>query len=125
MQRLRHVHRNDRVSGRARRACSVVTDAWYADEEHYSARPHFGEIDGIVERIEKWRRPDDLDAARRQIVRKLVAASTPGDYFTWKNFDRNDAGMRDSGGTRWSHRSIGICRDSEVIAIRQRQSSIR
>ena len=76
--------------------CSVVTEAYYADEKHYLHVRNFGEIDGIVERIEKWRRPDDMDAARRQIVRKLVAAGTPGNYFTWKNFDRNDPVQRDA-----------------------------
>jgi hypothetical protein len=74
--------------------CSVVTEAYYADEEHYLHVRNFGEIDGIVARIEKWRRPDDMDAARRQIVRKLVAAGTPGNYFTWKNFDPNDLALR-------------------------------
>ena len=77
--------------------CSVVTDAWYADEEHYLHVRKFGEIDGIVERIEQWRRPDDMDAARRQIVRKLVAAGTPGNYFTWKNFDPDDEACAKSG----------------------------
>ena len=43
-----------------------------------------------MDKLKQWRRPDDLDAARREIVRKLSGASTPGNYFTWKNFDQND-----------------------------------
>jgi len=71
--------------------CSVVTDAYYADEEHYLHVRNFSEIDGIVDRLQRWRRPADMDAARRQIVRKVVAAGAPGDYFTWKKFDPDDA----------------------------------
>jgi hypothetical protein len=74
--------------------CSVVTDAYYADEEHYLHVRNFNEIDHIVERIEKWRPPANLDVARREIVRKLVAAGAIGNYFTWKNFDPNDEQAR-------------------------------
>ena len=70
--------------------CSVVTEAYYADEEHYLNVRNFGEIGGVVERIRNWRPPSDLNAARREIVRKLVAAGAVGNYFTWKNFDSND-----------------------------------
>jgi hypothetical protein len=74
--------------------CSVVTEAYYADEEHYLHVRNFNEIDHIVERIEKWRPPANLDVARREIVRKLVAAGAAGNYFTWKNFDPNDEQAR-------------------------------
>ena len=57
--------------------CSVVTEAYYADDEHYLHVRNFSEIDGIVDRIGKWRRPADMEGARRQIVRKLVAAGAP------------------------------------------------
>jgi hypothetical protein len=74
--------------------CSVVTEVYYADEEHYLHVRNFSEIDHIVERIEQWRPPADLDVARREIVRKLVAAGAIGSYFTWKNFDPNDEQAR-------------------------------
>ncbi|QPF82311.1 hypothetical protein IC762_21360 [Bradyrhizobium genosp. L] len=70
--------------------CSVVTEPYYADEEHYLHVRSFREIDDVVGRIEAWQPPADLDATRRQIVRKLVAAGTAGDYFTWKDFDPGD-----------------------------------
>jgi hypothetical protein len=70
--------------------CSVVTEAYYADEEHFLHVRNFSEIAGIVERIEKWRRPADLGAARREIVSKLAAAGAPGNYFTWRKFDPDD-----------------------------------
>ncbi len=70
---------------------SVVTDPYYAGNNDYFLQvDDVSEIDGIVDRLKQWRRPDDLDAARPEIARKLAGASTPGNYFTWKNFDRND-----------------------------------
>jgi hypothetical protein len=70
---------------------SVVTDPYYAGANDYFLQVNdVGEIDGIVDRLKQWRRPDDLDAARPEIVKKLTGASTPGNYFTWKDFDRND-----------------------------------
>jgi hypothetical protein len=70
--------------------CSIVTEPYYATEEHYLHVRNFAEIDDIVDRLEKWRRPADLETTRRQIVRKLVAAGTPGNYFTWKRFEPDD-----------------------------------
>lgn len=75
--------------------CSIVTEPYYATEAHYLHVRNFGEIDGIVDRLQKWRRPADLEEARRQIVRKLVAAGAPGNYFTWKKFDPEDEDDRE------------------------------
>jgi hypothetical protein len=70
---------------------SIVTDPYYADGNKYFLQvKDVGDIEGIVDALKQWRRPDDLDAARPEIARKLAGASTPGNYFTWKNFDRND-----------------------------------
>ena len=76
--------------------CSVVTEPYYATEEHFLYVRNASEIDGIVDRIAQWRRPADLDAARRQIVRKLVSAGAPGNYFTWKSFDPDDEDAQQS-----------------------------
>ncbi len=76
---------------------SVVTDPYYAGEgDTFLQVNDVGEIDGIVDRLEAWRQPHDLDAARPEIVRKLAGASTPGNYFTWKNFDRSDEFAQES-----------------------------
>jgi hypothetical protein len=76
--------------------CSIVTDAYYADEEHYLHVRNVGEIDGIVDRIRNWHRPANIEAARRQIVSRLVAAGAPGNYFTWRKFDPNDETAREA-----------------------------
>jgi hypothetical protein len=76
--------------------CSIVTEPYYATEEHYLHVRNASEIDGIVDRIAQWRRPADLDAARRQIVAKLLAAGAPGNYFTWKSFDPDDEDAQQS-----------------------------
>lgn len=70
--------------------CSVVTEPYYASDEYFLQVRDFDEIDGIVDRIKQWRPPQDLNAARRQIVHKLASAGAPGNYFTWKNFDPSD-----------------------------------
>jgi len=76
--------------------CSVVTEPGYATNEHFLHVRSVGEIDGIVDRIAKWRPPADLDGARRAIVRNMVAAGAPGDYFTWKGFDPRNEAARES-----------------------------
>ena len=74
--------------------CSIVSEPYYADEEHFLHVRSFGEIEGIVDRLKQWRRPEDLEARRLLIVRKLAAAGMQGDYFTWKNFDPQDEAAR-------------------------------
>jgi hypothetical protein len=74
--------------------CSVVTEPYYAADRHYVHVRDFAEIDTLVERISRWRAPEDLDSARRDIVRHLARGSVPGDYFMWRRFDPNDAQAR-------------------------------
>jgi hypothetical protein len=74
--------------------CSVVTEPYYAADRHYVQVRDFAEIDTVVERISRWRAPENLDGARRDIVRDLARGSVPGDYFTWRRFDPNDAQAR-------------------------------
>lgn len=75
--------------------CSVVTEPYYADERHYLHVRSFREIDDVAERIAQWSPPPDLSAARREMIRHLVAASVEGDYFTWRKFDRSNQVHRD------------------------------
>jgi hypothetical protein len=70
--------------------CSVVTEPYYATEQHYLQVRHMSEIDGIVERIKQWRPFPDLDGARKEMVRHLVVGSVEGNYFGWKDFDPNN-----------------------------------
>lgn len=76
--------------------CSVVTEPYYATEQHYLQVRQMIEIDGIVERIKQWRPFADLDGARREMVRRLVAGSVEGNYFSWKDFDPNNRQACDS-----------------------------
>lgn len=75
--------------------CSVVTEAYYANEQQYLHVRNFKEIDDVAKRIERWSPPSDLPAARREMIGHLVAASVDGDYFTWRKFDRANPAHRD------------------------------
>lgn len=75
--------------------CSVVTEPYYANEQHYLHVRNFKEIDDVAERITQWSPPSDLSADRREMIRHLVAASVEGDYFTWRKFDRSNQIHRD------------------------------
>ena len=76
--------------------CSVVTDPYYATERHFLHIRSFGEIGGLVGRLERWRPPDDLAATRREIVRHLAAISVEGDYFGWHKFDPENQAAREA-----------------------------
>jgi len=76
--------------------CSVVTEPYYATEQHYLHVRSFGEIRNLVERLERWQPPENLNDARRDMVTHLAAASVEGDYFTWRNFDPEKPAMRAS-----------------------------
>jgi hypothetical protein len=75
--------------------CSVVTEPYYATEQHYLQVRTFAEIESLVERLKGWKPPENLAAARRDMVRHLAAAGAEGDYFTWRNFDAEKPAMRD------------------------------
>jgi hypothetical protein len=74
--------------------CSVVTEPYYATERHFLHIRSFEEIGSLVDRLKQWRPPDDLVAARREIVRHMVAISVEGDYFTWQKFDPENQAAR-------------------------------
>jgi hypothetical protein len=76
--------------------CSVVTEPYYATGQHYLHVRSFEEIGCLVERLERWQPPENLNTARRDMVRHLAAASVDGDYFTWRKFDAKDPAMRAS-----------------------------
>lgn len=67
--------------------CSVVTDPYYATDTHFLHVRNLEEIDGLVERLKRWRSPDDLFATRRAIMKHLASFSVEGDYFSWHKFD--------------------------------------
>jgi hypothetical protein len=75
--------------------CSVATDPYYATGDHFLHVRNVGEIDDLVDRLKRWRSPDDLAAARREIIRHLVSVSVAGDYFGWRKFDPENPAIRE------------------------------
>ncbi len=67
--------------------CSVVTDPYYATEDHFLLVRNVEEIGALADRLKRWRSPDDVVAARREIIRHLASVSFEGDYFGWRKFD--------------------------------------
>jgi hypothetical protein len=67
--------------------CSVATDPYYATEDHFLHVRNVEEIGGLVDRLKRWRKPDDMVAARLEIMRHLASVSVEGDYFGWRKFD--------------------------------------
>jgi hypothetical protein len=67
--------------------CSVATDPYYATEQNFLHVRDVDEIEGLPEKLARWRAPDDLAATQREVMRHLAAISVEGDYFGWRNFD--------------------------------------
>ncbi|HTB04895.1 MAG TPA: hypothetical protein VK804_30860 [Bradyrhizobium sp.] len=76
--------------------CSVVTAPYYATGQYFVDVASFKEIGSLIDRLKQWRPPDDLAAARREIVRHLLTIGIEGDYFTWQGFDPESQTTRDA-----------------------------
>jgi len=76
--------------------CSVATDPYYATEKNFVLIRSVEEIDGLAEKLARWRPPEDLAAARREIMRHLAAISVEGDYFGWRKFDPANQAAREA-----------------------------
>jgi hypothetical protein len=74
--------------------CSIVTEPYYATEQHYLHVRDFAAIDGVLDRVRTWCPPADLASPRREMIRHLARGSVPGDYFTWRKFDATDPTQR-------------------------------
>jgi hypothetical protein len=74
--------------------CSVVTDPYYATQQHFLHVHNVDEIDGLVDRLARWRQPRDLASARREIMRYFISISVDGNYFGWRKFDPADEAAR-------------------------------
>ena len=96
------VHRDDRLSGGAGGTLLGRDRSILCDRTALRAYPQTSsEIDGLAERLARWRPPDDLAATRREIMRHLAAISVEGDYFGWRKFDPDNAGRTRRQSSRW------------------------
>ncbi len=70
--------------------CSVVAEPYYSTPLHYVHVKAAHEIDDVVVRIEAWQKPKDMIKARREIFRRLVSISAPGNFYSFRKFDATD-----------------------------------
>lgn len=74
-------------------ACSIVSGAYYSNEKNFIHFHNLNDIDLLPEKIEKFLKnsatqitEQDIDA----LLTKVLAASVPGDLFSFKRFDKNN-----------------------------------
>lgn len=73
--------------------CSVVSGAYYSDEDHFIHFHTLDEIDLLPEKIDLFQKNnkgmiegESIDA----LLTKVLAASAPGDLFSFRRFDKNE-----------------------------------
>ncbi|MBZ0218594.1 MAG: hypothetical protein K8F25_18710, partial [Fimbriimonadaceae bacterium] len=76
--------------------CSVVSEPYYSTENHYIQVRRFDEIESIPEKMRAFSAPKNMDARRRDLLKKLTGGSVPGDYFTFRKFDQENVSHREA-----------------------------
>lgn len=75
-------------------ACSVVSGAYYSDEKHFIHFKHFDDIAALPEKITLFQKNNPGMIEEKSIdglLENILAASAPGDLFSFKRFDKNNA----------------------------------
>lgn len=75
-------------------ACSIVSGAYYSDEEHFVHFNCLSDIASLPEKIAQFKKGQTQsisDNAIDGLLAKVLAASAPGDLFTFRKFDRTNA----------------------------------
>ncbi len=73
-------------------ACSIVSDAYYSDETHFIQFHNRSEIAVLPEKMatfQKNRTPGITDESIDSLLTNILAASAPGDLFSFRQFDKN------------------------------------
>ncbi len=73
-------------------ACSIVSDAYYSDETHFIQFHNRAEIAALPEKIAEFQKNRSLcitDESIDGLLTTILAASAPGDLFSFKKFDKN------------------------------------
>lgn len=74
-------------------ACSIVSGAYYSDEKHFIQFKHFDDIATLPEKIAMFQKNNPgmiEDKAIDGLLANILAASAPGDLFSFKRFDKNN-----------------------------------
>ncbi|MCC5015555.1 MULTISPECIES: hypothetical protein [unclassified Legionella] len=73
-------------------ACSIVSGAYYSDEQHFVHFHNLHDITLLPQKIAAFQKdkPQKIsDAAIDSLLTNLLSASAPGDLFSFRRFDRN------------------------------------
>ncbi len=72
-------------------ACSIVSGAYYADEQHFVHFHNLDDIELLPEKIDEFHKNNSQisDEAIDKLIENILAASAPGDLFGFRNFDQN------------------------------------
>ncbi len=74
-------------------ACSIVSNAYYSDQENFIHFNNLNDIKKLPEKIaafKKEKSKDSLSISVDSLIKKILAASIPGDLFTFRKFNKND-----------------------------------
>ncbi|BCA94951.1 hypothetical protein TUM19329_13120 [Legionella antarctica] len=74
-------------------ACSIVSGAYYSDEEHFIHFHSLADIALLPDKIRAFQKnkPEKItEQSIDDLLTKVLAASIPGDLFSFKRFDKNN-----------------------------------
>lgn len=73
-------------------SCSIVSGAYYSDQEHFIHFNNFKEIELLPEKIKIYQETKQAginDEGINALLKKILSASIPGDLFSFRSFDQN------------------------------------
>ncbi len=74
-------------------ACSIVSGAYYSDEQHFIHFHNLHDIESLPEKIAEFQRNNAqkiTDEAIDKLIENVLAASAPGDLFSFRKFDKSN-----------------------------------
>ncbi|MDP3270037.1 MAG: hypothetical protein Q8M40_13445 [Legionella sp.] len=74
-------------------SCSVVSNAYYSDQEHFVHFNNLMDIEGLPEKIKLFQMNNSRSISEKgidKLLNNVLSASMPGDLFSFRKFDKNN-----------------------------------